>query len=278
MIKSIYPCLWFNENAKQAADFYCAHFPTSKILQESPIVISFEINGTKFMGLNGGPKYSINSSISNYVYCGNEEQINKLYHALKENGSVLMPLDKYEWSPKYAWITDKFGVNWQLDVDDINSTQKIAPSLLFANSKMTMVKNALSHYHSIFPHAKIILEAPYPPGTPIEAGTLLFAQIKLNGFIINTMSSTLKHDFDFSPAYSLVIECDTQEQIDDYWDKLGQDGRYDMCGWLTDKFGVSWQIVPTILGKLMSDPEKAPRVMQAFLQMKKFDIAKLLKA
>lgn len=84
--------------------------------------------------------------------------------------------------------------------------------------------------------------------------------------------------YKFTPATSFVITCDTQEEIDYYWENLGADGTYSQCGWLDDKFGVSWQIVPEILGKLMSDPERAPRVVQAFLKMTKFDIETLLNA
>lgn len=78
--------------------------------------------------------------------------------------------------------------------------------------------------------------------------------------------------YKFSPATSLVIECQTQDEIDYYWDKLGKDGRYDQCGWLADKFGVSWQIIPAVLKQLMSDLDKAQRVVQAFMKMSKFDI------
>lgn len=84
--------------------------------------------------------------------------------------------------------------------------------------------------------------------------------------------------YKFTPATSFVIECDTQEEIDEYWEKLGDGGKYNQCGWLDDRFGVSWQIVPAILGELMSDPQRAPRVVQAFLKMTKFDIAALLNA
>ena len=84
--------------------------------------------------------------------------------------------------------------------------------------------------------------------------------------------------FKFTEALSFVVECETQEEIDNYWSRLTEGGQESMCGWLKDKFGLSWQIVPSILGKLMSDPERAPRVMQAFMQMKKFDIEKLEKA
>ena len=140
MTNPIYPCLWFDGQAKAAADFYCSIFKNSKITSENPMVVNFDLNGKKFMGLNGGPLYK------------------------------------------------------------------------------------------------------------------------------------------FSPATSFVIECDTQEEIDFYWEKLGEGGIYNRCGWLDDKFGVSWQIVPSILGKLMSDPEKSAKVVQAFMQMEKFDIEKLLNA
>lgn len=140
MTKQIYSCLWFDGQAKEAADFYCSIFKDSKITAENPIVVTFEINGTKFMALNGGPQ------------------------------------------------------------------------------------------------------------------------------------------FKFDEAVSFVVDCETQEEIDYYWDKLTEGGVESMCGWLKDKFGVSWQIVPSILGKLMSDPEKGGRVIQAFMKMKKFDIAALKNA
>ncbi|HRH65810.1 MAG TPA: VOC family protein [Bacteroidia bacterium] len=275
MERLIYPCLWFDNEAKQAAELYCSIFQNSKILQSTPMVTSFELSGTKFMGLNGGPNYRTNAAISYYVYCGNENEISRLYEALSRNGNVLMPLDKYDWSEKYAWIADPFGVSWQLDIGNINSSQKIVPSLLFANGKMGMIKSAILFYTGIFKNAEILLEAPYPGNANLPAGTLLFAQFKLNGYILNAMSSTVNHGFDFSPGNSFVIECDNQQAIDYYWEKLGQDGRYDRCGWLADKYGVSWQIVPSILPRLMADPDRSQRVIQAFLKMQKFDIETL---
>jgi predicted 3-demethylubiquinone-9 3-methyltransferase (glyoxalase superfamily) len=140
MKNQIYPCLWFDNQAKAAADFYCSIFKNSKITSDTPMVVNFELNGKKFMGLNGGPQ------------------------------------------------------------------------------------------------------------------------------------------FKFNEAVSFVVDCETQEEIDYYWNKLTQGGSEERCGWLKDQFGVSWQIVPTVLGKLMSDPAKGPRVMEAFMKMKKFDIEKLMNA
>ena len=230
------------------------------------------------MALNGGPKFNINSSISYYVYCSNENEISRLFKALSEDGNVLMPLDRYDWSEQYAWVSDKYGVNWQLDIDSLNSNQKIVPALIFGNEKMTQVKNAVLHYTGIFENSKILLEAPYPESANHPDGTLLFAQYKLNDFIMNSMSSPIKRDSDFSEANSFVVECDSQQEIDYYWEKLGHEGRYSMCGWLADKYGVSWQIVPAILPELMADPKKGQRVVQAFLKMQKFDIETLIKA
>ncbi len=141
MTNQIYPCLWFDGQAKAAADFYCNVFKNSKITTDTPMVVNFELNGKKFMGLNGGPM------------------------------------------------------------------------------------------------------------------------------------------FKFNEALSMVVECETQEEIDNYWNKLTADGGQEsQCGWLKDKFGFSWQIIPNIMSKLMTDTEKAPRVMQEIMKMKKIDIAKLVNA
>ncbi|MGE5479969.1 MAG: VOC family protein [Chloroflexota bacterium] len=141
MMNKIYPCLWFDGNAKEAAEFYCSVFPNSKILNETPVVVNFELNGAKFMGLNGGP------------------------------------------------------------------------------------------------------------------------------------------EFKFTEAVSFVINCGTQEEIDSYWDKLTADGGQEIeCGWLRDKYGLCWQVVPTALEELMADPVKGQNVMNALLKMKKLDIEKLKQA
>lgn len=140
MTSEIYPCLWFNGQAKEAATFYCSIFANSKIISANPMVVMFELNGKKFMGLNGGPH------------------------------------------------------------------------------------------------------------------------------------------FKFTEAVSFVVNCDTQAEIDHYWNRLTEGGTESQCGWLKDQFGVSWQIVPAILGELMQDPARASRVTQAFLKMKKFDIEALKNA
>jgi len=279
MNNSIYPCLWFDTNAKAAVDFYSNIFDEVKVLQDTPMVVTFEINGTKLMGLNGGPQFKVNSAISYFVYCGGDDvKITRLYEALKADGKVLFQLDKYDWSPKYAWIEDKFGVNWQLDIEPINNAQKIVPCLLFANEKSARVKEAMTHYSSIFSDSMVLMEWPFPKEMNQPEGALLFAQFKLRKFIFNAMSSMLQHDFDFSEGNSFVVECDTQEEIDHYWNRLVEGGAESMCGWLKDKFGVWWQIIPSQLPKLMSNPATIKRVSDVIMKSKKFNIDELRQA
>jgi predicted 3-demethylubiquinone-9 3-methyltransferase (glyoxalase superfamily) len=256
MKKSIYPCLWFDNQAEEATEFYSELFENSRVgrimhfgkegfeyLQKpegSVMTVEFELNGQPFLALNGGPIFQFNESISFFVYCETEERINFLYEKLSESGSVNMPLDKYDWSPKYAWVKDKFGVSWQLDIEKINSPQKIVPSLLFVNEKFNLVKEAANHYTSIFPESNMIMEFPFDKSMNLPEGTLLFAQFKLNGYLMNAMSGgTINHNFDFNESISLIVNCDRQEVIDYYWQALTEGGEESMCGWLKDKFGVS---------------------------------------
>jgi predicted 3-demethylubiquinone-9 3-methyltransferase (glyoxalase superfamily) len=138
--------------------------------------------------------------------------------------------------------------------------QKIYPCLWFDG----IAQEAVNYYRSIFKTSKIISENP------------IVVIFELNGKQFMALNGGPHHKF--SPANSYVIECETQAEIDHYWERLGEGGVHNQCGWLDDKYGVSWQIVPSILGKLMSDPEKAQRVINAFMQMKKFDIEKLMNA
>ena len=285
----IVPHLWFDKEAVDAVNFYVSIFPDSKVTGKSTItgtpgggvdILTFHLWGQGFMAINAGPMFKINPSISLYVYCGSVNEIERLYLELSNGGMVMMPLDKYPWSEKYAWVQDKFGITWQLDIDDIIGHQKIVPSLLFANEKFDKVREAVGFYTSIFPDSNIILEAPYDKSANLPDDTLLFAQFKLDNFLMNAMSSILKHDFDFNEAVSLMVYCETQEDIDYYWNKLSDEGEEQQCGWVKDKFGVSWQVVPIEMDKMMltTNQEQLDRVTSAMLKMIKLDISLLRKA
>ena len=279
MTTEIYPCLWFDGKAKEAAELYCSVFKNSKITVDTPMVVNFELAGQKFMGLNGGPTHVPNPSISFFVVCETADEIEQAWKKLVEGGNVLMPLDKYEWSEQYGWVQDKYGINWQLALGKLEEVgQKFTPTLMFTNQQAGQAEVAIHFYTSVFDNSSVVGILKYDANDNEVAGTVKHAQFKLGQQVFMAMDSSMAHPFSFNEGISLVVNCQTQEEIDYYWDKLTEGGREDRCGWLKDKYGVCWQIVPVILGKLMSDPEKAPRVTQAFLQMTKFDIEKLVNA
>ncbi len=279
MKNTIYPCLWFDGKAKEAAGYYCSVLDNTSITEENDIVVTFESAGQKFMCLNGGPEYTFNPSISFYVICKSEEETDRLWAGFLEGGSVLMPLGKYEWSPKYGWLSDRYGVSWQFSFGGMEDvSQKISPVLMFTGDQSGKAEQAFQFYTSVFKNSKVKSVARYAKGENDVEGTVKHAQFILENQIFMAMDSSYMHNFTFNEAISLVVECETQEEIDYFWDRLTEGGEEIQCGWLKDKFGISWQIVPAILGQLMSDPSRAGRVTEAFLKMKKFDIEKLLNA
>jgi predicted 3-demethylubiquinone-9 3-methyltransferase (glyoxalase superfamily) len=294
-MQKITPFLWFNDIAEEAVNFYTSIFANSKIgaiaryddtgaasgrPKDSVMTAAFQLIGQEFIAINGGPHFKFNESISLFVYCESDERTETIYNKLIDSGSVLMPLGKYDWSPKYAWVKDKFGLSWQLTVEKINSLQKILPSLLFVNEKFARVKEAVNHYINIFPDSKIIFEVPNPKIENIPEESLALAQFSLAGNLFNALSGRGQHNFDFNEAISFVVNCETQKEIDHYWQKLSAVPPAETCGWLEDKYGVSWQVVPTILSKLLTDKDakKSQSVMKVLLQMKKINIAELEKA
>ena len=278
MISPVFPCLWFDGKAKEAAALYCSVFKNSAVISETPLVVTFEINGKKIMGLNGGPMFTINPSISLYVNCDSSEEVNRIWNLLVDGGSVYMPIDTYPWSKRYGWLQDRFGMTWQIfSTGTHNGEFNVVTSMLFTNRRFGQAEAALNHYRTIFENSATDVLIHYPEGDP-NAGKVMFSGFRLNEGCMVAMDGPGDHNYTFNEAVSLVVECETQQEIDYYWEKLSEGGEESMCGWLKDKFGVSWQIVPKILAELMADPEKAPRAIETFSNMRKFEIEKLLLA
>jgi predicted 3-demethylubiquinone-9 3-methyltransferase (glyoxalase superfamily) len=279
MKKKIFPCLWFDGKAADAARYYCSIFDNSEITAESPIVVSFELSGHRFMALNGGPEFSPNPSISFFVICESVEEVDKYYESLVDGGSFLMPLDKYPWSPRYAWVQDKYGVNWQLMLGDVAKTGgKFIPALMYTGDQAGKAEQAINHYTSLFKDSGVLEISRYTKDDHDVKGTVKHGRFQLYGQTFVAMDSSFPHKFRFSKGISLVVECENQQEIDHFWNGLTKGGKESMCGWLKDQYGVSWQVVPAILGELMSDPDKAGRVAAAFMKMKKLEIEKLIKS
>ncbi|MES2652739.1 MAG: VOC family protein [Bacteroidota bacterium] len=280
MNKQITPCLWFNNQAKEAAALYCSIFEQSKITLQSPMVIEIEVLMQKFILLDGGPMFKPNPSISFYYICENESELDAIWNAFSKEGQILMPLDKYPWGEKYGWITDKFGVSWQLALGAISDVgQKITPCLLFSGEQYGRVDEAITHYSSIFENPKIDGILRYSSDEfPDQEGKVKHAQIGFAGQKFMLMESAASHDFNFTEGVSLTVYCETQDEIDYYWQELSKNGSESMCGWLKDKFGVWWQVIPAQLGEIMSDPNKAEKVGQALMVMRKLNIEQLVNA
>ena len=280
MKNKLYPCLWFNGAGKQAAELYKESFPNASITTDNGMVVMADIDGCQLMMLNGGPMFKPNASISLFVVFDKEEELDKAWAKLSDGGQVFMALNKYPWSEKYGWIQDKFGIAWQLMLTKPEmKEQRVIPALMFTKSVAGKAEEAMQLYTSLFPQSFIKDVSRYEKGEGDVEGTVKHGRFTLCGQLFVAMDSSAAHAFSFDEGMSIAVNCDTQEEIDHYWDGLTANGGMEsMCGWLKDKYGVSWQIVPSMLGSLMSDPQKGQRVMQALMKMKKLDIAALTNA
>lgn len=297
-MQKIIPHLWFDKEAKAAAELYTKVFPNSKINHVSQIkntpsgdcdIVSFTVNGYSLMSISAGPYFKLNPSISFMVNFDPSkdpqarENLDAAWKALTEGGNIMMPLQEYPFSKHYGWVQDKFGVSWQLILTNPNGEERpfIIPSLMFAGAVCGKAEEATDFYLSIFKDSKRGTLAHYPAGMdPDKEGTVMFTDYMLEGQWFAGMDSARTHNAVFSEALSLIVRCKDQAEIDYYWDKLSAVPESEQCGWLKDKYGVSWQITPIEMDEMMGKgtPEQQARVTQAFLKMKKFDIATLREA
>jgi predicted 3-demethylubiquinone-9 3-methyltransferase (glyoxalase superfamily) len=290
-VRTIAPHLWFDREAVEAAEFYSSTFPNSKVtdvttLHDTPSgdadVVSFELFGQPFMAISAGPLFKFTPAVSFLVRCSSKEEVDELWDKLSQGGTALMPLDSYPFSERYGWTEDRYGLSWQvMYAGDEAIQQRITPTLMFVGEVCGRAEEAIDLYTSVFPYSKVGHVLRYAKGEePDQEGTIKHAGFTLAGQEFAAMDSARDHDFGFNEAISFMVSCDTQEEIDYYWDSLSTVPEAEQCGWLKDKYGVSWQIVPSVLGELMTGgtEEQTARVIEAFLQMKKFDIAELKRA
>ncbi len=282
--------LWFDTQAKEAAALYASLFPNSKVTNTTTItdtpsgdtdIVSFQLSGQEFMAISAGPYFKFNPSISMFTVFDNEADIKKVWDTLIEGGKALMAYDTYPWATKYGWLQDKYGLTWQLSWSEHHKMeQKITPLIMFTQSMAGMAKEAIETYTSIFPESKVEMMVPYEKDEGDTEGFIKHSRFTLLGQNFMAMDSSAKHEFIFNEAISFIVHCEDQAEIDYYWEKLSAVPESEQCGWLKDKYGVSWQIVPTAMDEMLAggDKERIARVTQAFLKMKKFDIKKLQEA
>lgn len=292
----ISPFLWFDSQAEQAANFYTGIFNDSKIdsvawygaegaaasgrTEGSVMTVDFTLEGQDFTALNGGKQFELSPAISFLINGDDEQEIKTLWEKLSQGGTILMDLKKYPFSDQFGRLKDQFGVTWLFVVG--TAMQKITPFLMFTGKQYGKAEEAMNFYISLFDHSGIIHLERYGSSEEEFEGTVKHARFSINEQEFIAIDSNTGHEFSFTPALSFVIKCETQQQIDHFWDHLtqGGDDKAQQCGWLQDKYGISWQIVPIALDKMISDPDtaKAERVMKAMIPMKKLNLQTLTDA
>ena len=287
-MEKITPHLWFDNNAEEAAKFYTSIFKDSKLknvttLHNTPSgtveIFTVEVLGQEFTLISAGPLFKFNPSVSFLVACSTKEEVDGLWKKLSEGGTALMDLGEYPFSEKYGWMQDKYGLSWQIMfMGDHKIKHRIIPTLMFVGKQYGKAEEAINFYSSVFGNARVGDILRYSKGEePDKEGTVKHASFMLEDQDFAAMDSAREHNFAFNEAISFMVHCNTQKEIDYYWEKLSAYPEAEQCGWLKDKYGLSWQIVPNIMDEMLkdSDENKIARVTEAFLQMKKLDIAKL---
>lgn len=244
-MQKITPCIWLDGTAEAAAETYTSLFRDSEILEKnhhdngSVFMSTCRLAGLEIQLLNGGPDFVPTPAISFMVNCETADEV------------------------------DRFGVSWQLMQG--TGPQSIAPELLFVGDQFGKAEEAINRWTGLFPDSSVGKLARD------DDGAITFGPFRLAGQDFIAMESNLQHDFAFTEGTSFAIICEDQAEVDHYWNRLGDGGDDSQCGWLKDRFGVSWQIVPRQLPELLNDPdqEKAQRVFQAMLQMGKIDITEI---
>jgi predicted 3-demethylubiquinone-9 3-methyltransferase (glyoxalase superfamily) len=289
-MRKIAPCLWFDNQAEKAARFYTGLFEHSNIVQTvlygdhgpqqkgTVMSVTFTLQGQDFTALNGGPAFPITPAISFYVSCKTEKEVDTLWKKLSDGGKALMELQQYPFSKRFGWVADRFGVSWQLSLTGTSTA--IAPFFMFVGKQHGKANEAMDFYVSLFKSSKIDRVERYGAGEQGPAGTVKHASFTLAGQPFMAIDSNAPHPFTFTPGISLFVSCETQGEIDRLWEKLADGGEEVQCGWVTDRYGVSWQIVPANLGELLGDGTSASanRVMKAVLTMIKLDMKELQRA
>ncbi len=290
-MQRIIPHLWFDKEAIEAVEWYVSLFDDSSIqsitkLPNTPsgdaVILDFQLSNIRFNAINAGPYFTFNSSISLMVACDSIEEVETLYAELSANGSILMELGEYPFSERYAWVQDKYGLSWQLFfAEDAKSLPKIRPNLLFAGEVCGKAEKALEFYASVFRNSDIGRISRYERDEATDHRAMInYAEANLDGSQILLMDHAMGGDDTFNEAFSMVILCENQEEIDYYWEKLSFVPEAEECGWLKDQFGISWQVVPKVMIDAMENgtEDQIKRLINAFLKMKKFDILTLEKA
>jgi predicted 3-demethylubiquinone-9 3-methyltransferase (glyoxalase superfamily) len=220
--------------------------------------------------------------VSFSVSCETPEEVDEYWARLSAGGAVLMPLGEYPFSGRYGWTTDRFGLSWQISLaGEWRGERRILPMLLFVGDVVGKAEEAITFYASLFPDSKVGLVVRYGAGEePDKEGTIKYAGFTLQGEEFAAMDSAYDHQFGFNEAISFMVNCENQDEVDRYWEALSAVPEAEQCGWLKDRFGLSWQVTPVAMNDMLTNgtPEQIARVVETFMPMKKLDLAALERA
>ncbi|MBW3620591.1 MAG: VOC family protein, partial [Actinobacteria bacterium] len=269
----------------------CETFPDSRVtsvvtLPGTPSgdvdTVAFELFGQPFMAISAGPLFRFTPAVSFAVACETAEEVERYWERLSAGGSALMELDSYAWSDLYGWTTDRYGLSWQVSLAaDGDLGERITPTLLFVGDECGRAAEAIDTYTSVFPASGTDMVVPYgPDAAPNAEDHVMYASFRLAGQRFAAMDSALDHDFGFNEAISFLVNGDDQAELDHYSDALSAVPEAEQCGWVKDRFGVSWQISPAELDRMMTEgsAEEVARVTASFLAMQRIDLAELRRA
>jgi predicted 3-demethylubiquinone-9 3-methyltransferase (glyoxalase superfamily) len=290
-MQKIIPHLWYDKEAVEAANWYVSLFENSSIINITKLLdtpsgdadlVDFQLANLKFTAISAGPYFTFNPSVSLMVACCTIEEVERLHASLSFGGTELMPLGEYPFSKRYAWIQDKYGLGWQLMfAEKMEEHQTIRPSLLFSGAVCGLAEAAIDFYTSVFEASKKGFINHYEVGEAMDTRAKInYGEVDIEGTSLTAMDHGFGGDFTFNEAFSFMVLCDNQEEIDYFWNKLSYVPEAEQCGWVKDKFGLSWQIVPNHMNEILMNgtQEEVKRVTEAFLKMKKFDLQALEKA
>lgn len=282
MDQLITPAIWCDGTADEAARFYADVFREARVVEQVPGYAStVSIYGFQLSLISGGGQDTPNPSIScilNFdpLLFGGEDQartyLDDLYEHLSAGG-VLMELGEYPFSPRYAWVRDRFGMTWQLMLTDPAGEPRpfILPAFMFGGTNHANAEEATEVWIALFDDAHRGALRRYEEGGPMEAGTVMFTDFTLRGTWMAAMDSGASQDLTFTPGVSMIVSCRDQEEIDRYWTGLSAVPEAERCGWCVDRWGVSWQVVPHNIAELMADTATREKL----LHMGKIDLTGL---
>ncbi len=294
-MQRIVPNIWCQGNAASVGEFYAAALPQTssqvtmsypvdnlpdfqRELAGQPLVVEVNISGYQIHLINAGNEFRPTPALSFIVnmdpllFDGGEEEartrIHSMWAAFTEGGEVRMQLDEYPHSKLYGWVEDRFGVNWQLMLSDPAGDQRplVIPQFLFTGAQ-AQAQQAMELYTGLLPDSGTGMVVPHADDTD----GIMFAEFQLAGQWFSAMDGGTDHHFTFTPGLSLEVSCADQDEIDFLWEALSSVPEAEQCGWVVDRYGVSWQIVPENMGELMAHTG----AYQRMLEMKKIVIAEL---